>query len=192
MRTRFILALPAALAIATPLHAQNLVLNGDFDESLEGWGVTGDPNMTAQWLPDDSHGDPQSGSLRVTNLSLGESNGVTVRQCIPVNSGQQYTATGRLRIPSGDGQLITNHARISLRWYDGADCTIANGGPVNSASPGSFDTWVEQTVTATARSGAHSAELRALATKYPAGGSFAADFDAITLTTPSIFRNGFD
>ncbi len=186
-------ALAFLASVATPLHAQDLVLNGGFDQSLIGWEATGNPDMVAVWNPEDSNADPQSGSIRITNISPGAGNGVTVTQCVPVNSGQRYTATGRVRIPSGAGQDLANAARIGLRWYDGPDCTTPNGGSVNgNGSPGSFNVWVDQTLTATARSGARSVEVRALLTKYPAGGSFTADFDDLGLTTLSIFQNGFD
>ena len=188
---------PFALAFlvlgAAPLHAQNLVLNGGFDESLIGWETTGDQNMTAEWSADDSNANPQSGSIRITNISSGPGNGVTVTQCVPVNSGQLYTAAGRVRIPSGAGQDIANVARVGLRWYSGPDCTTPIGGSENSSgSPGSFDVWVNQSLERSARPGAHSVEVRALLTKYPAGGSFIADFDDLELTSLSIFQNGFD
>jgi hypothetical protein len=191
---RLIHIVPVLLALAcTPLHAQNLVINGEFDESLIGWVNSSDTEMTAVWSPADSNGSLESGSMRVTNLSPGASNGVVASQCVPVNSGQSYTYGGKVRIPSGAVQDITNQAVMSLRWYSGPDCTTPNGGSITAgASPQNFDQWVSQTATATARSGARSVEVRTLLSKFPAGGSFIAHFDDIILTTPSIFQNGFD
>ncbi len=182
-----------ALVTSTSAQAQNFVLNGDFDTSLIGWETTGDPNMTAAWIPADADGNPQSGAIRITNLSPGPSNGVTARQCVPANSGQSYTVTGKVRIPSGAGQSLSDLARVGLRWYSGPDCTTSNGGALSSnGSPNSFNVWVNQSLTAIARPGARSVEVRVLSTKVPAGGTFIADFDDVTLTSRSIFANGFD
>lgn len=185
---------PVFIALAcSPLHAQNLVLNGEFDDSLLGWENTGGTSMTAAWSPADANASLQSGSARITNISPGASNGVTLSHCVPVNSGQRYAYGGKVRIPSGAGQDIDNVAVVSLRWYSGPDCTTPNGGAVNAGgSPQNFNQWVSQSDTATARPGARSVEVRALLTKFPAGGSFIAHFDDITLTTPSIFQNGFE
>ena len=178
---------------AGPLQAQNIVLNGEFDDSLIGWNATGDPNMLAVWSPADANGSLSSGSVRITNQWPNASNGVTVSQCVPVNTGQRYTYGGKVRVPSGAAQDIDNLAVMSLRFYSGPDCTTSNGGGITSGgSPQSFNVWVAQSASAVARPGARSAEVRALVTKFPAGGTFIAHFDDITLTTLSIFQNGFD
>lgn len=176
-----------------PLHAQNLVLNGDFASSLIGWQSSNDTDIFAQWIPMDANGSVTSGSAQVTNLSANASNGVTLDHCVPANSGQTYTYGGKVLIPSGSGQTLTNNAVLSVRWYSGPDCTIPNGGSVTAGgSPQSFDVWISRSSTVTARAGARSVEVRALVSKVPAGGSFTAHFDDITLTSPSIFFNGFD
>lgn len=178
---------------AAPLHAQNLVLNGDFGDSLIGWENASDIEMTAQWIAGDASGNSSSGSAQITNVSAAASNGVAIQQCVPVNSGQTYTYGGKVRIPSGTGQALTNKAVMSVRWYSGPDCTTPNGGSLTAGpSPPSFDVWTSQTSTLIARAGARSAHVRALVTKVPAGGSFTAQFDKITMTSPSIFQNGFD
>jgi hypothetical protein len=188
----FSIAVASLALVATSASAQDFVLNGGFDTSLIGWEIS-DPNLLAEWLPVDADGDPDSGALRMTNVSAGSSNGVTVRQCIPVNAGQRYTTTGKVRIPDGDGQDLANLARIGIRWFSAPDCTEPNGGALSAnGSPPAFNTWVNQTLSALARPGARSAEVRALVTKNPAGGTFIADFDDITLTSPSLFANNFD
>lgn len=183
----------ASLFSSAPLHAQNIVLNGTFDESLIGWYTSSDTDMTADWSPVDAGASGTSGSVRIVNISAGASNGVTLNQCVPINSGQRYTYGGKVRIPSGTGQVLTNNAVMSLRYYSEPDCSGPLGGSISTGnSPQTFDTWVTQSSTVTARSGARSAEVRALVSKFPAGGSFMVRFDDITLTTPSIFANGFD
>ena len=112
---------------AAPLHAQNLVLNGEFDDSLIGWEASGDNDILVSWTAADANGSASSGSAFVANLSAGATNGVTLAQCVPVNSGQTYIISGKARIPSANGQVLTDKAVLSLRWYSGADCTIANG-----------------------------------------------------------------
>lgn len=189
--TRFLLSIIALSG--APLHAQNLVLNGDFQSGLLGWTNTNPNDMTALWTPNDASGSAGSGSAQIANISAGAENGVTLVQCVPVNTGQTYTYAAKVRIPSGAGQDLSNRALVSLRWYSGPDCTTPNGGSIQAnGSPQSFDVWVSQTSTANARVGARSAEVRALVSKVPAGGSFTAQFDDITLTSPSIFFNGFD
>ena len=192
MRTTRLLVSILALSGA-PLHAQNLVLNGDFADSLVGWETDGGANIIAQWTPADANGSATSGSAQIANLYATAEQGVVIQQCVPVNSGQTYTYGGKVRIPSGSGQTLTNNAAMSLRWYSGPDCTTPNGGPTTTGgTPQSFNVWVSQTSTVSARAGARSAHVRALVAKIPAGGGFTAQFDDITMTSPSIFNNGFD
>lgn len=192
MRTARLLLASLAVA-AMPLQAQDLVLNGGFDDDLSGWSTGDDPNMVVVWSALDANASSASGSMRVVNVSANASNGVTAEQCIPVNAGQSYTATAKVRVPSGAGQSIDNRAAVSLRWYAGPDCTTSIGGAVvANGTPQAFNTWVNQSLTVTAATGARSVEVRALNTKYPAGGSFIALFDDLALTSQSIFQNGFD
>lgn len=191
MRTCSLLSV-IALSCA-PLHAQNLVINGDFATSLVGWANSSATDMTAQWTANDANNSAGSGSAQISNVSAGASNGVTIGQCVPVNSGQTYTYGSKVRIPSGPTQSLSNLARASLRWYTGPDCTSPTGGATTAnGSPQSFNVWVSQSSTTSALAGARSVEVRALVTKTPAGGTFIAQFDDIFLTTPSIFYNGFD
>ena len=69
---------------ATPLRAQDLVLNGGFNDDLSGWDTTGNSNMVVVWSATDAGASAASGSMRVVNVSPGASNGVTASQCIPV------------------------------------------------------------------------------------------------------------
>ncbi len=178
---------------SAPLQAQNLVLNGGFDESLIGWENSSTTIMTADWIAADANNDANSGSVQIANTSPTAENGVTLAQCVPVNSGQSYTYGGKVRIPSGPAQTLTNKAVISLRWYSGPDCTTPTGGAITTGgSPQSTNVWVSQTGTANARVGARSVEVRALVSKVLAGGTFIGQFDDITLTSPSILENGFD
>src|SRR5690606_996297 len=127
--------------------------------------------MSAAWIPIDADADPQAGTRRITTASHGPAHGVPARQCRPATRGPSYRVTGKVRIPSGAGQSLENLARVGLRWYSAPDCTEPNGGAVSAAgSPSTFDTWVNQALTALARPGARSVEVRALLTKNPAGG----------------------
>jgi hypothetical protein len=183
----------AIVLCAAPLHAQNLVLNGGFDDSLIGWVSSGDGGINAEWSAADADDNADSGSAFVANFSAGPSNGVTLAQCVPVHSGQTYILSGKVRIPSGAGQILTDKTVLSVRWYSGPDCTTANGGAVTfGPTPASFDIWVSQQATIAARVGSRSVEVRALVSKTAAGGSLSAYFDDITFTSPSIFENGFD
>ena len=192
MRPIFFMLMVIALSSA-PLHAQNLVLNGEFDESLIGWENSGGGPMTSEWIPVDANGSASSGSVEITNLSATADVAVALIQCVPVNSGQKYIIAAKARIPSGPGQSLTNKATLNPRYYSGPDCTIPNGGGVSyGPSPQSFDVWVAQHATTRARAGARSAEVRMFVSKIQAGGTSTAQFDDVSFTSPSIFENGFD
>ncbi len=183
----------AILALSgASLHAQDLVLNGDFAENIMGWETDG-TNVTAIWTTYDVNDSPSSGSVQIRNQSPNANDGVVIQQCVPVNSGQRYTYGGKARIPSGPGQTVDNKAVMSVRWYSGPDCTTPNGGSITTGgSPQSTNVWVSQSSTVVARAGSRSAYVRALVTKLAADGSFIAQFDDISMTSPSIFQSGFD
>ena len=194
MRITAFILLYLALA-ATPLHAQNLVFNGRFNvvQLLDGWEDSTDPDMTLAWTALDANASATSGSMRVTNTAPGQNMGVTAAQCIPAYAGLGHSVGGKVRIPSGSEQSINNRAVMSLRWYSDPECTVSIGGVITAnGSPTSFDVWVTQSMTATAPAGARSVEVRALVTKYTAGGSFVAQFDDITLTSQMILQDGFE
>ncbi len=159
---------------------------------MTGWEPLSPTGIVYNWSSADANADPDSGSLRVVNLSAGPSVYVSVEQCIPVNSGQSYTLTGKVRVPSGPGQDIENLAMLLLNWYENPDCTGLLDAEFAEPSPSTFDTWNSRSLTTAAVSDARSVSIQTFTAKAQAGGSFIAHFDDIGLRSRSIFQNGFD
>ena len=122
----------APLLAATPLSAQNFIINGDFDQGIQGW--TSDLAVTALVAPD-LNGNPDSHSSKVVvNPSRGNSG--TFWQCanIPTLLLQSVDFSADL--------YSLNVAAPSLRVFDQADCggnDIGSLGNVNVSGQGSVN-----------------------------------------------------
>lgn len=106
------------------VSASNLLVNPNFDSSIDGW-VSGTPgNLTR--LGEDSDLEPSSGTGSfVTNLATPMSLG----QCIPVLSGTQVEIGGRVRIESTSA---TQPAIYGVaQFHSGTACTT----PIGAAQP---------------------------------------------------------
>lgn len=197
---RFVIIVTAIAAslFVGPLRAQSVAVNGGFSaaEQLDGWFVDpNDPNLSAEWNALDANGEPGSGSALVGNTSPGASNGVIISQCIRVQGGADYRVGGMVRVPSGPAQSLDDRASIAVRWASDTACSVNLGGSVGTAATvHAFDTWIQRgPTTRTAPANAQSVQLRALATKTEAGGSYFVQFDDIFLIPQDlIFAQGFD
>ena len=194
MRLSSCLLLMSAM-MSLPLSAQNLVVNGTFDEDLDSWFASSGENISYEWAALDAGDEPDSGSILVGNLHPAANNGVVVEQCLPAIAGHQYRLGGKVRVPSGAGQSLADRAVLSLRWKSDRECNINNGGSVTfGQSPSAFDTWF--TVgpsTVTAREGAQGVVVRLLLSKMEDGTTFFALFDDVYLIPQDeIFAGGFD
>lgn len=184
-----------SVLIPMSLPAQNLVVNGSFDVDLDHWSVNEKEPMSHEWVADDAAGDPASGSILIGNLHPAANNAVVVEQCLPAIAGHQYQLGGRVRVPSGDGQSLTDRAVLALRWKSDRECTIHNGGTVTfGQSPNAFDTWITAGPhTVEARAGSQGVAVRLLLNRMEDGNTFFAQFDDVYLIPQEeIFAAGFE
>ena len=114
--------------------AENILVNGDFDDDLSGWTCEGPPAELA-WTPEDGSGRSSSGSLRVINRDAVDNNtAASCRRCLAVNGPATYSLGGRGRVPAGQGQGAT--PRISALLFASGDCSgDLIDGATNSSDP---------------------------------------------------------
>ncbi len=193
-----ILAALVLAAVASFSWAQSVVVNGGFSTAaqLEPWVFNPeDPSMSVEWSPLDANGDPDSGSVLIGNHHPNANNGVTIRQCLPVQAGADYQVGGKVRVPSGPGQSLDDRATVAVRWASDTACSVFVTGSIGSASTvNAFDTWIQRgPTTRTAPANAQSVQVRALASKIAAGGSYFVQFDDLFLIPPDlIFADRFE
>ena len=182
---RFLLVL--AMALPNLAQGQNLLQNPGFDNDVSAW-LTGPPGSIL-WSMLDASGNPGSGSVELTNASVNPSNGATVTQCIPMPARYAYAFGGKVYVPSGPNQSLTNTARVDMRFSTNAGCTQFSGGSQQiGASASQFDTW--QTVGPVVRvapPGTVAVQVRGLLSKFPAGGSIIANFDDFSAEPDTFF-----
>jgi hypothetical protein len=117
-------AIAAALWLgqAGAVHAQNLVVNGDFATDVSGWSTAyHGSGITIAWSSLDPADPTASGSLEVTStISNGGAGGAT--QCVDL-----LVANPELRmdvmVPSQPGFAYVNAAPY-VRWFLGAGCSV--------------------------------------------------------------------
>jgi len=119
MKQGRLMMLVAFIAVASPLHATNIVTNSSFNGSLAGWflgtGTTFDATA-------DATGMPGSGSARSATSLAG--NTIAITQCIAAVPGN-YTLSGKILIPGG--QTTNGSGTIGVTWFGGSNCS---SGPV--------------------------------------------------------------
>ena len=114
-------ACTAALLLAGVGSAQNLVVNGDFDTSVEFWA----PDTLPIFVAEDWEGDPESGSLRLANESPTATN-ILVSQCVVLAGTEPLIFEGAFRSAiSGD---TTGRIRIGVSWRTTTDCGTGRSG----------------------------------------------------------------
>lgn len=175
------LAVLLVLAAATPLAAQNLLTNSNFNRNLNGW-VAG---PGASWSSADAEGSTRSGSGLGTNSSDEAALALLqLSQCVPVNAGQTYQAGTLVLVPGG--QQRTGFVAVTVQWFAEEAC----GGPVLDVTElGDISSSVAWQPIAssnvTAPTGASSANLAFFVGKNEAGGTFSAHFDDTFFCAPS-------
>jgi hypothetical protein len=120
-----LLALGAlALAAPHPLRGQNLIVNGEFDATTDGWS-----GSHFSWSAEDHAGNPESGSGRLEHPSS-PGTSLLSRQCRPVDAGAVYDVAAWLWLPPQEPASGT--AFFYIDWYPGPGCTgdvVFGGGP---------------------------------------------------------------
>lgn len=177
----------ALFAFALPAGAQNLLVNGRFDDGITGWTVR--PEGAAAPSPVDIGNSPASGSaLLTTNEALAAARVYPLDQCIAL------TATGRYRI-GASGRVVAGPSAAALVWsyFYRASATCSGG---SNAAGGRFietPTWsgVEQVVEVTTLP----ATIQVLLgiEKAPAGGAASGHFDDVFVLLDDVtFIDGFE
>jgi hypothetical protein len=125
--------------LATPMAAaQNLVVNGDFDNDVDGWTELSIP---LSWDPtSDYQNSPESGSALIVNAGPGSNSGAV--QCINgIVAGEAYELSAWLRAPTG--QSGQGNGGVFVWWYVVPNCGGSQtAGPVTGYITTS-DSWVE-------------------------------------------------
>ena len=160
-----------------------LLSNTSFATGVSGWTAEDPPTATLAWSPLDANGSASSGSVLVTNISVGASNGSGIIQCVTsITPGASYTFGGKVLFPTG--QARTGSMQIGLRWRAGAGCTgtvLGSQPRVELSSAGAA--WVTLTSSAqVAPVGTVSADFIAFPSKVEAGGTLVGHFDDLFLT----------
>ena len=183
-----------ALLAPPAVAAQNMVANASFDAGIEGWTTQNSlAHLVSGWSPLNADAQPGSGSAVLENVSAGVNQGVTLEQCLPVVGGDRYRITGRVMVPSGGTQSLSNTATLGWWFTADANCTTGIGGPQSFGPPAAFDTWTQVVpLLLQAPPGASALKVRLLLTKVAAGGSARAHFDDISVVPQHVFGDGFE
>lgn len=112
------------ILIATPASAANLIVNGNFDTSVDDW--SSDPLLTSFWFDTslDAGGSNDSGSLAMSS-AVGANAALAVIQCIGSLPGSEFSFGVKIR-PN-----LTNVFGMSCSAYSSTDCS---GVPLGSAN----------------------------------------------------------
>ena len=188
-RVSQVLVFVTLCAVAAAAGAANLLSNGRFNADTSSWTVEDPPSASLAFSSLDASGSPTSGSARVTNTSVGPSNGSGISQCVnTVAPGRTYRYGGKVLFPPG--QARTGFVALGLRWWTGANCsgdTITQP-RLNLNTPNA--NWVLLTSTPqVAPPGTVSAEFVAFPSKVEAGGELVAQFDNLQLVDELIEAN---
>ncbi len=132
-----------ALLVATPVSGQNLLVNSEFDENIDGWTCEGE-GTTCGWSEDDPVDDPASGSSQVTREGAGSFRG-QIAQCVELPAPGLYEIAGVLRTISED----LRNGQLEVSWFAEAGCAGTRLGPADvvAAVPVAFGwTLLEETL----------------------------------------------
>ncbi len=174
------------------ISAQELVVNGTFDDNVDDWDLQNLTFGTIEHHSLDSGGDPLSGSALITNSFADPSMNLATIQCIhPLPPDRDYVFGGSIRM--ADGTTTTGISSIQIWFWDDANCSAGHGGSVVSPPATTSDIgWKEVRATATAPPTSIAARLTLWNTKNEAGGDLGIHFDNVFLRTASIFSDGFE
>jgi hypothetical protein len=192
MRKAYVLAFLGAFASTGTAAAQNLLVNGNFDSNVLGWGFVGTGSFTRDSSLD-ADSDPSSGSGRLENTAPVGFGASSATQCVAVTGGRNYDFKAWIRFPTG--QASSGRAMVNVNFFDAAGCHGSNIG--GSASPNvqstTTGTWVlSQVVAIAAPASAVSAQINLDSVKTEATGSLVANFDAAVFSSALPTRGDFN
>lgn len=178
-------------AMAASASAQNLLVNGNFDTNLDGWQF---PDATPTWAALDIDGSPSSGSAYYANAQAAASTQLVVlSQCTPITEAGAYlvTAFGLAATGQANGHLVGSYT-LDVHHTDCSGGFVALGGNY-IATTGQWESFQSPAIIVTPPAPPlMSINVLLRVDKIDAGGSFAGNFDAISLVRDTIFMEGFD
>ncbi len=169
-------------AVPTASH----LVNGGFDSNLVAWTNELPGFIAMSWSPADATGNPESGSVRVTNsVPAAGGAGSGPEQCVALTPGSTVSITVRMRIPPGQSATATVNPQVYA--HPSGDCSGSSsaGQGLSMRGPSLPDTWETQTAMWTVPPGIHSAKLMLWISKTTAAGTFTAYFDDVSVVTSS-------
>ena len=125
--------------LAAPAESQNLIVNGTFDQDLQGW----DNTDAASWDMEDANQSSTSGSLWLPS-PVDLNTGNLVWQCIAVSGETTYEYGAKFLIPAG--QVGSAQVGVSMSWWETDQCELGGGGPISFApeiNSSETGTWME-------------------------------------------------
>lgn len=172
--------------------AGNLLANGHFDCSLDGWSSDVATAGEIAWSAADAGGTPQSGSAQVSNLQPGTDTTFRLSQCAPGLGRKRFDLSSRLRLDAAPGVPIG--VVRSCRFFAAAACTGSDLGAAERALV-VFDTagaWIDLEAQLVAPAPAASVGCT-FRFETAAAAGFDGYLDRLRLTTPTaIFADGFE
>jgi hypothetical protein len=130
-----ILSSLAALALQSQAEAQELMVNGQFDQDLAGWELLSVPAPT--WVPQDVQGNPLSGSASFSHPSAGIT--PNLRQCITLPARGYYRLNfSAIALPPEQSAQNLKNARgigsVSVAYQVLQGGTCSSGGFVDGGN----------------------------------------------------------
>ncbi|MDJ0868535.1 MAG: hypothetical protein QNK03_20675 [Myxococcota bacterium] len=116
-----------------------LVTNGTFDESLDGWSFFVGAASSVDWDAADADGDGSSGSIRIEIDPAAPGNTLSPNQCFAVLGGASYDLSASVYQPSSSPLAS---AFLRLQWYTEPNCGGDNLGSSDGPDSGTQDAWV--------------------------------------------------
>ncbi|MCD4748099.1 MAG: hypothetical protein K8R59_01890 [Thermoanaerobaculales bacterium] len=174
------------LVAVAPVGAQ-LVDNGTFDSTVDGWDEF--PKGTIVWDPLDISSSSSSGSALITNESLTSGDASGPQQCVTgIVGGQEYLVEASVYFPGSQSQ--SGWTRLLIRWYSDI-CFGTQLGLDTTPKASTPDMWSTTGLFVEAPTGAVAVALRLDVWKVEAGGALSAHFDNMILDGV-VFRDDFE
>jgi hypothetical protein len=158
------------LLTATAASAQNLIQNGAFDASADGWTMSD----AVEWSPFGM----DYGSIHLAS----ETTNSTATQCVSAEGGEAFVVSAEVT-----GRCAG--ARLYAIWSDRDDCSDFRSFPSNFNTSKLSNQWELLTVTVPARDDAYKIFVELLNNGSCSGGYF---FDDVTLRFDAIYGDGFE
>ncbi|MEO6324115.1 MAG: hypothetical protein ABIT01_11850 [Thermoanaerobaculia bacterium] len=173
---------------APPLQAEavNLITNGTFDTSVDGWRNRNPEVNSIEWSSVDSRGSILSGSGLAGNGATSANSSAFISQCVAVSPNTSYYLSGKTRRPAGQDR--TGNHGIILFAYAQESCAGDAIGAEQLSSTNETERWTSLPFTTyLTPAGTKSIDTILFIGKTEAGGKLVYAFDSVALvaSTPA-------